>query len=61
MSTSVEEAKAAMRQKETIPELNRSGGEAQRVRSPWTTPGSVTSTPASLGIHGQPNTNRQRK
>jgi hypothetical protein len=51
-------AKAAMRQKDTAPELNKSGGTAQQVRSPWTTPGSATKTPESLGIHGSPYTNR---
>jgi hypothetical protein len=57
MPTSVEENLKAMRQVETA--LNKSGGVAQKVRSPWSTPGSVTKSPASLGIHGAPYTNRQ--
>jgi hypothetical protein len=57
MPTSVEENKAQMRQVETP--LNKSGGVAQKVRSPWSTPGSVTPSPASLGIHGAPYTNRR--
>jgi hypothetical protein len=59
MPTSVEENKAAMRQVETP--LNKSGGAAQKVRSPWSTPGSVTNSPPSLGIHGAPYTNRHQK
>jgi hypothetical protein len=54
-----EKAKAAIRQVETP--LNKSGGAAQQVRSPWTTPGSVTKTPESLNIHDAPYINRERK
>jgi hypothetical protein len=54
-----DKVKAAMRQTET--DLNKSGGVAQRVRSPWSTPGSVTPSPASLGIHGAPYTDRHQK
>jgi hypothetical protein len=57
MPTSVEENKRAMRQTETP--LNKSGGAATKVKSPWSTPGSVTPSPPSLGIHGLPYTNRR--
>jgi hypothetical protein len=57
MPTSIEENMKAMRQVQT--DLNKSGGAAQKVRSPWSTPGSVTSSPPSLGIHGAPYTNRR--
>jgi hypothetical protein len=42
--------KQAMRQVETP--LNK--GPAQKVRSPNSTPGSATRSPASLGVHKDP-------
>jgi hypothetical protein len=59
MPTTIEENKAAMRQVETP--LNKSGGAAQRVRSPNSTKSSATPNPPSLGIHGAPYTNRHEK
>ena len=59
MPTSIEENLKAMRQTET--DLNKSGGVAQKVRSPNSTKSSATTNPASLGIHGAPYTDRHLK